>query len=433
MSSSKSETTDLADSSPVAGRQSPEAPFTMKRRANFPDGPIQNKKAKPDDAELDADLHVDGAEVNSSNEGNRSGLPNKAEEGGPIDASELSDEEEKVQSSSPEVSGPATSRKPKSWNDMPRELRDIVYRYVLMDAWKTRVTVKHFPDGRPKFSSESEDKETDTEDGDTPSDDLDANFAYSSWGFTQTCKQIKKELRPQLIRARNVQTTLWTLKEYIETFHPPGKKGRRFGFIYLISEAEAQDDGETVYYPGDGNREYKEALYGRSVDLLPLLKLFHNHKHLHVCQSDAYSRIRKYQEHTMEREMLFHLMKNYDDFMDDAVGRAGIESIDLSLAFTGRNDEEHDPHDHDIVISLGIGEPKDRPLSISRQISEISKVLFESGIVRYAGEIAAEYGDHELCWVVLDSWEMELTWTRSSSNQTTEHRIHSGHASPRLQ
>lgn len=399
----------------------------MKRRANFPDGPTQNKKAKIDNAELDSKLHVEGAEVNdgedsciSSNEGSRIEMSNEAEEGEPIAASEPTGEEEKVESPSPEVSGPATPHKPKSWSDMPGELRNLVYEYVLMDAWNTEVTLKHFPDGRPKLSTESEDNDTESEDNETESEDIDtqldhvdaqsdhvdSNFAYSSWGFTQTCKQIMQELRPELVMERTVCTPLWTLNEYIETFHPPDENGDTIAYIKLIS------DGEGVE--------------GRSVDLLVLLKLFYNHADLDVYKSNG---IVWDWDYSREHEMFLGLLENYDDFMDDAVDRAGIKSICLRLSCED-DDEEYD-RDGYRNIELGIGEPKDRPLSLIRQISEINKVLSESGIVEYASKIEAEFDGHQLCWVVQSSCEMDLTWAHSSGVQM-HHDIHSAHASPKL-
>jgi hypothetical protein len=254
------------------------------------------------------------------------------------------------------------------------------------------------------------------------------NFAYSSWGFTQTCKQVMEELRPRLMQKRRVRTPLQTLDKYVETFHPQNADGHRVGWIELS-------------YCG-------EPLRGEGVDVLSTLKHCHDDAGFDVhfwCDEDAEDGLGG-EEDDMQLRILSHLKGRYDRWGSHAAYSAGVETIRLTSLRMGEDKESDDKDSNGlypssgfcdqylldrvlgvpssdegwdkVLINLGLGVPKDGPVDMLSQVEEVANFLALSEITEFVNvKIMAQYRGHSLEWDVQFFGKLELTWTRKSGRK----------------
>ncbi|KZM18887.1 hypothetical protein ST47_g289 [Ascochyta rabiei] len=108
----------------------------------------------------------------------------------------------------------------RTWSDLPRELRDLIYGYCLLYEGIQVHNVRHFPHGFRRSGR---------------NDGAGANFSKSFWSFTQANRQVRAEFTPCLRKLRRVSTPLATLNAYVGIFNPVDKQtGARTGWIEPI-------------------------------------------------------------------------------------------------------------------------------------------------------------------------------------------------------
>ncbi|KAI2482628.1 hypothetical protein Ptr902_04944 [Pyrenophora tritici-repentis] len=210
------------------------------------------------------------------------------------------------------------------WSLLPGELRNRIYDYAMMGENEKVINVRHCPDGVPRRSDRGIASNT--------------NFAFSHWGFTQTCRQIRHELKPWLQMKRQVRTPLETINEYIDTFHRPDADGKLIGWVEPICR--------DVPLSGDG------------VDVLALLKLKENNPDFHI----HFSLTQSNSGHFNEMNIMHDIEDTYTHgwmalFANAGIVGAKVSSVagDTAVSNVSTEDDADLPQPNDTLLKLKTG------------------------------------------------------------------------------
>ncbi|KAH7093488.1 hypothetical protein FB567DRAFT_609987 [Paraphoma chrysanthemicola] len=279
-----------------------------------------------------------------------------------------------------------------SWTEISPELRNMIYAYCMTNEEEKILNVVRYPDGVPRRSAR----------GTTAS----TNFAYSYWGFTQTCKQVRNEFTPWLLEKRHVRTSLATLNKYIETFHRPHPvTGERTGHIELFCTQAPLTNG--------------------GVDIANLLKLEESNDKLHLQFSPTYVSpdiwvLRKadpdhYNELSiMEAISEYHKSTPQHAFADGLITGIRISSIEQA----GPTDEEEDPR-HEILLNLDVQDYSADKKAWKNCVRRLRSWLFKSGLAQRVGvKVKASFAGGTARMAVRRHNVVDLIWRKSIKDPT---------------
>ncbi|KAF2846221.1 hypothetical protein T440DRAFT_458879 [Plenodomus tracheiphilus IPT5] len=283
------------------------------------------------------------------------------------------------------------------WSALSGEIRNMIYQQVMENDEKVRPTLTHYPNGIPRRTTRGF--------GDGASE----NFPQSSWGFTQTTRQIREELTPWLLDTRRVRTRLSTVNEYVDTFQRRDGKPR-LGWIEPFCCG--------MPLPAEG------------VEVLNLIENHHRSSKFYLQLESTPTQLSMLELHEVndgqEMWLLRSLSENYHLYANDSLRRSAVRGIRIApyMKSYGRSPKEN-PDDEGIsdrmsadgfLVKLDIQQVAlqgKNEMELSDFVESIEDFIETSGLgLEHGLRIQARLGKYVASWHIDRKGLMHSSWCR---------------------
>jgi hypothetical protein len=296
---------------------------------------------------------------------------------------------------------------------LPGELRNGIYQCCMVNEAENILNLRQYLSGAPRRSGRGAIAST--------------NFAHSSWGFSQSCRQVRKEFAPWLLAKRSVRTPLATINEYVDTFHRPDPvTGMRIGHIEpIFTGATLPGEGveilQLLKHQQLSKPEFRLQLIPTTVsatlDLLQPVAVPGHYDELSICRD-------------MEN---LYAIDTGNEMNDIGIKAVHVTSFDMDPD-DATDDSEDDDSSNQIVIELEIGTPAGGPLTRNEQIDGLNHFVFKSKLSEKKGvELRASFAGGKARWEIEDKNVISMRWQSKKKGRknlyrrlTTDHYVLNG-------
>jgi hypothetical protein len=289
------------------------------------------------------------------------------------------------------------------WNELPGEVRNLIYQYAMIDEDRKPLNVRHYPDGVPRRSIRGIAGPN--------------NFAHSYWGFTQTCHELRSEFTPWLLEKRRVRTALETVNDYIHTFHRSNKDGEVTGWVEPICGGAP--------LPPDG------------VDVLGLLKLQENSPQFHLqlvstAMSEALDALDMPTDpdHFDELDVIHDMAATFRNwsrsttFSSLSLNGIRITSVTPDANIITNTEEDRDNAQHEILIKFVMCPDKAKDMPYEKRLESLNAIIFAAGLSNKTGvKLEAHMDTGVAIWKVRRVGVVDMRWKAQVNNEKVFRRL----------
>lgn len=276
----------------------------------------------------------------------------------------------------------------KSWLDLPGEVRNAIYDFIMANEETRIVNISHYPQGLPRRSARGKASST--------------NFSHSSWGLTQTCLSIREEFLPLLMNVRRVRTPLATLNKYVEVFHPPNENNDRKGSVEPICGGThlPQEGVDILKFLRYNDADDNFTLELEPTSISPVIDFFR--PAIGFADYD-------------EVKIMRDLAEQLPNWSGTVLEEAGITGIYLaSTAQEGadsRMSDEDDEATHELLIDLITNDHMAKRITSKQMLARLSRFIFASRLdVKEGLKLQASFAGGHASWVVQADNNVDMEW-----------------------